>query len=182
MRARTTRHRRYSDSCGGELSVFVTPSDEIDAHGKSAVYVGITRLDGMVWAPDEPMWLSPLYEADSRDGRREAADAAVGFFEADGCGAAQNPTPRRSLGPLISDVRSGHELIAELHSELWAADAKVAANLHAAYRVARPNRRDEVSAFVDAYVEALNERAPEGVYFGTPTGSLSELGWWPLRR
>jgi hypothetical protein len=182
MGARTTRHRRYSDSCGGELSVFVTPSDEVDHHGKSAVYIGITRPDGLVWAPDEPMWLSPLYDANSRQGRREAADAAVGFFEASGCGAADNPAPRRSVGDLVADVRSGQALIAELHSELWAADSKAANDLHAAYRVARPNRRDEVSAFVDAYVEALNARAPEGLYFGTPAGSLSELGWWPLQR
>ena len=182
MRARTTRHRRYSDVCGGELSVFVTPSDRIDAQGKSAVYVGIARPDGLVWAPDEPLWLSPLYDADSRDGRREAADAAVGFFEARSCGAAQNPAPRRSLGHLITDPRNGHALIAELHSELWAVDSKAASQLHAAYRVARPNRQDEVSAFVDAYVDALNERAPDGLYYGTPSGSLSDLGWWPLQQ
>lgn len=181
MRPRTTRHRRYSDSCGGELSVFITPSDTVDPHGKTAVFVGIARSDGLVWAPEEPLWLSPLYEADSWDGRREAADAAVGFFEASDCGAQQNPSQRYSVGDLIADVSHGHALIAELHRELREADAKAASHLHAAYRVARPNRPDEVSAFVDAYVDALNAKAPDGVYFGTPSGSLSDLGWWPLQ-
>src|SRR5437016_702103 len=76
MRARTTRHQRYSDSCGGELTVYVTPLDRFDHYGKSAVDIGVTTPDGRVWAPKEPLWLSPLYDADSKDGRRESADAA----------------------------------------------------------------------------------------------------------
>ena len=180
MPPRTSRHRRYSDVCGGELTVYITPTRQSDDHGKSAVLVGIISPHGVVWVPDEPLWLSPLYDADSRDGRREAADAAVGFFESGGCGAERNPSMSRHYPRLTGDAASGRELIRELHRELWAADPRAAKRLHDAFRVARPHRPDELLAFVESFIDELNRRAPDGVYFGTPTGKTSDLGWWPL--
>jgi hypothetical protein len=179
MRFATSRHRRYSDACGGEVTVYVTPTGDTDDHGKSAVLIGVTSPKGTVWAPDEPLWLSPLYDATSARGRREAADAAVGFFEAYGCGAKPNPVLRGRYPRLPGDTATGLELIDGLHNELWAADPRAAKKLHDAYRIVRPHRPEELKAFVESFIDELNRHAPDGVYFGTPTGEVSDLGWWP---
>jgi hypothetical protein len=177
---RTSWHRRYSDSCGGELTVLVTPTGETDRQGKSAVQIRIRQHDVLEWAPKEPLWLSPLYDADSSRGRVAAANAAVGFFEASGCGAQRNPaaTPGRALRA----TRSGHTLIENLYHELWAPDPRMAKNLHDAYRVARPQSQKEFSAFAQAFIDELNKHAPDGVYFGTPSGDEADLGWHPIER
>jgi hypothetical protein len=179
-RQRTSWHRRYSDSCGGELTVLVMPTGETDRHGKSAVQIRIRQHDVLEWAPKEPLWLSPLYDADSRRGRVAAADAAVGFFEASGCGAQLNPGAAR--GRTLRATRNGDKLIENLHHELWAPDPRMAKALHDAYRVARPQSQQEFLAVAEAFIDELNKHAPAGVYFGTPSGDEADLGWHAIER
>jgi hypothetical protein len=163
MRFRTSRHSRYSDTCGGELTVFVTPTDETDRHGKSAMYVGITRPDGFVWDPGAALWISPLYDPDSREGRREAADAAVDFFESFGCGqdVQHNPLVGR-VGTVFRNNGNALDLILTMAAELRELDVDAADKLIDAYRVARPRGRAEVSAFI----EALPKRSMRGLQKG----------------
>jgi hypothetical protein len=181
-RDRTSRHRRYSDTCGGEVTVLVTPTEEIDRHGKTAVQIRVRHENGLEWRPTEPLWLSLLYEADSRRGRIEAANAAVGFFESSGCGAQANPSETRRHGQRLGHTRDGRELIENLHGELWAPAPRAAKNLHDAYRVARPQSQAEYLELAQAFIDELNKHAPDGVYFGTPTGNESDLGWHPIKR
>ena len=42
----------------------------------------------------------------------------------------------------------------------------------------RDEQEEEVSAIVSELQDALNEYAPEGMYFGTLEGDGADFGWW----
>ena len=81
---RTSWHRRYSHALGSYVRVSVTPIFDFGCHreGKDAVAISVTAPNGTKWRPAAPLCLSALYEADTSLGRREAADAAIDFFDA----------------------------------------------------------------------------------------------------
>jgi hypothetical protein len=58
----------------------------------------------------------------------------------------------------------------------------MAKNLHDAYRVARPQSQQEFLAIAEAFIDQLNRHAPDGVYFGTPSGDEADLGWHLIER
>ena len=91
---KTSKHRLYSDECGGEFTVHVTPSlslaDERTCGHKEPVKVKVTQGRKTVWAPDAPLCLSPMRDLGSVKGRRAAAEDALAFFEYDRCGRGRS--------------------------------------------------------------------------------------------
>lgn len=62
------------------VRVSVTPVDDDVCNGKDAVAIAVTA-SGVKWRPVSPLCLSARYDAHTKLGRRQAADAAIDFFD-----------------------------------------------------------------------------------------------------
>lgn len=83
-------HHRLSNECG-DLVVEVRPRGDRCPDGKEAVTIRVRKhKTRRWWAPDAPLCLSPAAPADTRKGRRHAAEDAAAFYEAYHCGQVQS--------------------------------------------------------------------------------------------
>ena len=88
-----SKHKAYSDECGGEIVVHLdtpTTSDDRKCHGKEAVRIKVTRGRKTLWAPRDPLCLSPMINLDTRKGKLRAVEDVVGFFEHYRCGRGRS--------------------------------------------------------------------------------------------
>jgi hypothetical protein len=179
--------------------VEVTPIRDLDGErdGKSSLRIRIWKGGEIVWSPTAPLRLSPLYDPDSAKGRSEAANAAVDFFEFHHCGAGFVPNPKDDdrLGTVIAGTMRIEDLIPAFLDELERIDPFEAASLAEEFadllaRVAdAPDTAtrasvfasDDAAALLEALFDALDERAPDGAYFGAHPGDGADFGFWPVQ-
>jgi hypothetical protein len=179
------------------VTVEITPGEHPDCtHEKSAVFFRILRGRQVLWAPPDPICLSPLYHPDTAEARGEAATVAVEFFgwNLSGDGPLEGASPPEiEVGTVIEGTHRPEDLIPALLEELGRIDPRAASELRlesASFldlvegEAAAAEKRgawlsDEAAELLESLFDALEERAPEGLYFGAHWGDGADLGWWP---
>lgn len=78
-----SRHKLYSDECGGPVTVTIKPIDSDACRGKDAVMATVSRGRGKTWRTRSPICV--FRDPYTRAGARAAAEAAVGFYEDKRC-------------------------------------------------------------------------------------------------